>query len=843
MTVTTQQAGSRTQRGCAPPTIRVSFVKTVLKYRDGEAVRDGSQRTLARTLLSRAALPLINLLWLAPAWADSQGQFDAKTLHQRGIDPALAKLLLETPRFTAGVHAVSLAVNGQRQGRINAQFDEHGSLCFDRPLLDAANLIIPDDNPRCHDFIKAYPQTVVEQDPATLSVALVVPTDALRPRQQDISGYQTGGVAALLNYDMSGVYNRFNDDSNRFGSANTEVGFNAGDWIVRSRQVQTWQDDRSSSTHLEAYAQRTFARHQAVLQTGQINLYNPVLPGAQITGAQVFTEQALQDQHQGATIDGIANSPAQVEIRQNGALIHSTVVPAGPFSLTDVRRLNNRSDVEVTVKETSGGERRYTVPAALLGIGLPAPGYSIGAGRVRNVGDADGSDPWVVSAGWSGALHPRLSLGAGTLMASDYRSAGLNLGWLPWADGQIQLSTQATDARLDEAERGLQTDLSWTQRLGEQWSFTAANSYRTPGYRELEETVYQNERETRRNTRHRYRDQQSLALSWTHPWLGAFSGGASRSSTFDGDDSSRLFASWGTNVRGVSISASGERQMGGQNYQDNALYFTVSVPLGENRRGRSWLRNSGGEHRVGVGLNEQVNDQFSYRVAAEHDSRDQEVESSLGVSYLPRYSQFDFNYTRSNADQSSYQGGARGGVVVHDGGVTLSPYPVRETFAVLSVGDMPGIKVNTPSGPVWTDWQGQAVVPQVTAYGSSAVEVQTRSLPRNADISNGLAMVSAGRGAVDKLDFGVTMTRRVLLTVSTDQGQPLPRGASVTDDQGAFVTLVQDNSQVFLPNVLDQPSLWVNAPSMNRCRLRFKLAEKADPQVYFETAPARCQTP
>ncbi|MCT7145063.1 fimbria/pilus outer membrane usher protein, partial [Salmonella enterica] len=87
----------------------------------------------------------------------------------------------------------------------------------------------------------------------------------------------------------------------------------------------------SSTTHLDAYAQRTFASHQAVLQAGQINLYNPVLAGAPITGVQVLTEQALQDQNQGATINGIANGPAQVEVRQNGALIHSTVVPAGPF--------------------------------------------------------------------------------------------------------------------------------------------------------------------------------------------------------------------------------------------------------------------------------------------------------------------------------------------------------------------------------------------------------------------------------------------------------------------------------------------------------------------------------
>jgi len=811
-------------------------VKTVLSYRDGEAVPDPfASPALALVLLLCALIPA-----KVCAEDSSSSGFDAQTLQQRGIDPQLASLLLAAPRYAAGQHTVSLRVNGQRRGRLAVNFDQQGNLCFDRALLDAANLVPPGETEGCHDFLARYPQTLVEPDPATLTVSLVVPTDALRPVQQDISGYETGGFAGLLNYDLSGFYNRFGDDASRFGSANTEVGFNAGDWIVRSRQVQTWQDGLSRSTHLQAYAQRTFASYQAVLQAGQINLYNPVLSGAQITGVQVLTEHALQEQGQGALIQGIANSPAQVEVRQNGALIHSTVVPAGPFALTDVRRLNTRSDVEVTVKESVGGERRFTVPAAMLGLGLPAPGYSVAAGRVRNVGDAEGEDPWVISGGWTGALHPQLTLGTGVLAASQYRSVGASLGWLPWLDSQIQLSTQVSNSQAREKVSGVQTDLSWSQRLGEQWSISAANSWRSIGYRELEESTYTRDDSNRDS---RYRDQQSLNLGWSHPQLGAFSAGVSRSANFAGDSSSRALASWGTSIGAVSLSASAEWQMGGRQQQDNAVYLNISVPLGESRRLRSWVRNSGGENRTGLGITEQIDDQLSYRVSAEHDSSDHQVETTLGISALPRYSQLDVSYSRSDAERSSYQGGARGGVVLHGDGVTFSPYPVRDTFALVSVGDMSGIKLSTPSGPVWTDWQGQAVVPQVAAYGRSPVEVQTRSLPRNADINNGLAMVSAGRGAVERVKFGVGLTRRLLLTVSTDQGAPLPAGASVSSANGEFITLVQDGSQVFLPNVLGQSTLWITTPQGRRCQLRYSLPEKADPSVYFETAPARCHAP
>ena len=806
--------------------------------RDGEAVPDVSPRR-ARKFLASLALALGAVLPTHEPQADeANGSFDPQTLSQRGIDPELANLLLQAPHFPAGRHALNLSVNGQRRGRVDVIFEPSGALCFNRALLDAGNLKVPDDGAECGGFMALYPQTVIEQDPASLSVSLVVPTDALRPVQQDVSGYQTGGFAGLLNYDLTGLYNEYGDNTSRFGSANTEVGFNAGDWIVRSRQVKTWQDRQSRTTHLDAYAQRTFAEQQAVFQAGQINLYNPVLAGAQITGAQVLTETALQDQNQGATIDGIANSPAQVEVRQNGTLIHSTVVPAGPFSLTDVRRLNSRSDVEVTVKETSGEERRFTVPAAMLGLGLPAPGYSVAAGRIRKIGDDAGAEPWVISAGWSGALHPQVSVGGGVLTAEDYNAAGLSLGWLPSRDSQLQLSTQLAQASRKGSERGVQSDLSWSQRLGENWAITTAASWRSLGYRDLEDSTYTTD--TREQQRTRYRDQQSATASWSHPMLGAFSAGISRSSSYTGDSSSRALASWGTNFGRVSVSASAEWQVGGQQYNDNSVYLNVSLPLGENRRGRAWARNAGGEHRIGVGLSEQLNDQLSYRVGVERDSRDREVESSFGVSALPWYSQLDMNYTRSDDQRSSYQGGARGGVVVHGDGLTFSPYPVRDTFAVMSVGDMAGIKVSTPSGPVWTDWQGQAVVPQLSAYGRSPVEVQTRSLPRNADISNGLAVLSAGRGAVDKVEFGVALTRRALLSVTTADGRSLPRGATVTTEGGEFVTLVQEGSQVFLPDVLDRRELWIKAAGAAACRLEYTLPERGDPEVYFETAPARC---
>jgi hypothetical protein len=46
---------------------------------------------------------------------------------------------------------------------------------------------------------------------------------------------------------------------------------------------------------------------------------------------------------------------------------------------------------------------------------------------------------------------------------------------------------------------------------------------------------------------------------------------------------------------------------------------------------------------------------------------------------------------------------------------------------------------------------------------------------------------------------------------------------------------------VFLPNALDRRALWISAPELERCELRFELPTDADADAYYETAPAKCR--
>lgn len=760
--------------------------------------------------------------------------FDGETLRLRGIDPQLAQFLSERPQFTEGQHSVDLSVNGQPRGRVLARFDGRGALCFDPPLIQAANLLAPKAI-GCAAFIDEYPQTRVELLPQRGEVALLVPGQALQPMAADLSGFTLGGVAGVLNYDLQALYNQYDGSTGRFWSANTEAGFNAGDWIVRSRQLSSSSNGLTRTEHLEAYAQKTFIQYQAQFQAGQINLYNPVLSGAQIVGAQWMSEPALSSPAGRGLIEGIAATQARVEVYQGGVLRYATVVPAGPFALSSVAQLDPRRDAQVTVIEADGTRRTFTVLAATLGLELPASGFAFAAGQVRDVGGLSRA-PWVLSAGWSQPLLRTASLSSGLLASDGYRAGGAGLAFAPWRGARLQGLVQVAHA-LQQDELGVQGSMSLGQQLSEFWSANLTLAQQGPGYRELSDTLFDPHSGA---TGSRYRQQYAAALGWSHPWLGNLSSGYSASNLYDGRQSERAFAAWGRRIGRASLSVNAEWNVNGDAGLGDAVYLAVSLPLGERRRMRATLRTAGGQSRAGLGMQEQVSETFAYRLGAERAAHQDNIDLNAGASVLSSAAQWDAGYASYGGGNAGYSATVRGGLALHEGGVTLSAYPLQDTFALLSLGEVPGVRVDTSAGVVWTDRRGEAVVAQVAPYGKSSVEVASRSLPRNVDIQQGAAVIQAGRGAVPRLAFATRITRRVLLQGVGASGELLPAGALVSDQDGRFVTLVQEGGSVFVANVVDSPLLFVKTPGQPTCALQFQLPDKADPQRYFETADAQC---
>lgn len=685
---------------------------------------------------------------------DADAIFNPESLARRGLDPKIAEFLNKKPRFQQGVRRITLLVNGISRGSVDARFDSNGELCFDQALLDQGNLKVPDerqnaspeDPETCHAFLASFPQTELELRPSREEVALVVSTEAQRQLTEERGVFQEGGAAGLVNYDLFVVKSNFGEISTRHTTLNTVFGFNVGDWLMRSRQVLTEQNGDRRSRGLYTFAQKTFVNHRSMLQVGEINITNSVFPGYAITGFQMLPDHALQVKSRGgATVEGIAYSQAQVEVRQAGSLIHTTLVPAGPFRLSDIQLLAGNTDLDVRVIEANGEQRNFTVAAAALAqFSYTAPGYSMAVGQVRQFDKSEMHAPVVVTGTGGWLLTPQNKISSGVLLSqSQYQAAALTVDSSITPSIAVNVRTTVANAG-DEGVKGAKAGIALSARLTKELSVGANATRRTEGFRDLLDTTKLGDA---RYMRGASIDQYGTSLSWRDSWMGEFALGYSTSNSLSRGSTQSFSASWSRRftyfnlnanvMHSASSSYETDRTSWRSKSNEKAMYLSVSVPLGTGRSLRTYANKNNGRTTFGTNFSDSSGSFANYQVAADSNTENRQRNFSGNVGLLPRYTNMSLGYARYGEDNSSYNGRLSGGMVLHEGGLTLSPYSVEDTFAVAKIGSVSGVKLNTPSGAVWTDAWGQAVVPRLSAFNPSQVEIATNTLPRNVDIKNG----------------------------------------------------------------------------------------------------------
>ncbi|WP_277761041.1 fimbria/pilus outer membrane usher protein [Pseudomonas sp. A34-9] len=802
-------------------------------------------KCLQNSVLSLAVLAAIVVAPKAYATENPQQafetEFDTQAINSRGVDPSLAELFRHAPRFLPGENSVTLTVNGSARGKITARFDNNGQLCADKSFQKQAGLLSPPSFSKeiaCFDLKTAWPQTELNLDPGAGRVDLVLPLQAVANPGTESGNWHHGGVAGMLNYDGQYLDSAGSTAGVTFMQLASEAGLNVNDWIIRSRQTFSRFNGVDTMQHQAAYTQRTFTDSKQVLQAGQVSLSNSMFGTGQVMGFQMFPEAALQGSRGGpGLVEGIADSQSVVEIRQSGVLVHSTTVPAGPFRLQGFSLLNTRSDLEVTMTGSNGERRQFTVPASalLLNGNTVAPGLSIGVGKLDQEGSSESPLLATIANGW--VLNPHVTLNAGLLGSAPYRASAVGLDTQPWDSTLLSLQgTFSEDAAHDF--RGASLTASLTHNLSERVSVSVNASQQTDSYRELNDALQDDDLES---TLGRSFKQVGVGLGWSTQSLGSLSLSMARSTDFNGESTDYMRGGWSKQFGQVYVAASLEQDTGTSTMDsDTRFYLTVNIPFGS-RSVSSWVRSSNNSRRAGVRYSDRSSRDRGWSLSSEQDFLNQRTSTSGTVDMVTPVSQLSGSLSRDSDNYSSWSARATGAVVAHEKGFTLSPYRVEDTFGIAKVGEEGGVKLDTPSGPTWTDSDGNAVLPSLNGFKRSSIQVDTRSLAKNVDIANAYQETEAARGSVNYVNFDVVRTRRVLVDVKDDQGKPLPRGASVFNETGGFVTVVGEKGIVFISDAGNGGTLEVQSSGNTLCTFFLSLPYTANGNELYETASAQCR--
>ncbi|EJN20513.1 P pilus assembly protein, porin PapC [Pseudomonas sp. GM79] len=782
------------------------------------------------------------------AWGETPIEFDRAVLEARGIDPKVAEHFRDLPRFQAGRTRVLLQVNGSPIGQVLATFDDEGQLCLDANLLDYAGIAAPPglpdsaDDKACLRATEGIAAAQVRLSPGQQQVALLVPTDLLLAQPRLQRNWASGGVAGVLNYDALVVSSSGADASRQYRNLGTELGFNAGDWVVRSRQNYTAFEGVARFETLYTQASRTWERYQANVQLGQLNMRSSLFAGEPFTGIQVLPETAFALRSQeglgvGTAVEGIAYSPSRIEVRQSGVVIYTTLVPAGPFTLRDIPVLSLQLDLEVTVIEESGEQRHFRVPAANVRplSGLTPPGFAIAAGQVRRFTHDERETPsfFAASKDWQWGSDSLFT--AGWMGSSAYQSLGWGVQQALTRDSMV--SIQHLSSRTASAGQGQSLQATFSTSLGPGLSASLTAAQRTNGFRTLADIGSESLNDDPYGRAER---QWGASVNYSDRHWGAFSGSMTRYAMAGSPDRSRISASWSREFGAANLSLNVQRESGDDD-RGTGVYATLGFPLGRNRSLRVYGRQDRQQGmRTGARYNEQVSETSSYSINAERADTGQ-TNLDGRISLLPRYTSVDLGYSHSSVGTRSYDFALRGGVAVHESGLTPSPYALRDTFGLLKIGSDAGIKISTPQGPVWTDGTGRAVAASLPAYQSSRLEIDTVSLPRNVEVLNGFQEIETGRGAVPRLDFKLSSARRLMLHVRTEAGQWVPKGGAVYDSEGVYLTSVVETGLVYIADAPEWLGLQLTLPDDRRCLLEFDTRQLPETTAPYQAAEVTCR--
>ncbi|AHM75295.2 fimbria/pilus outer membrane usher protein [Yersinia hibernica] len=793
----------------------------------------------------------------APAWAEDY--FNPSSLEIKDASYAAIDLSVfsQSGAQLPGTYRVDIYLNGQQIETRDVTFiTDNGSLLAEITPQQLADFGVkvaafpalqqqPVDLPltQLGEFIPAASSSF---DINHQRLDLSIPQAALNSQARgyiDPKQWDQGIPALMVNYSLSGANSWQNNQpgsSNHF--LNLRSGLNWGPW--RLRNYSTYSHSSNSQpqwNNLTNTLQRDIHAIKGQLTLGDSYTPGDILSGVPFRGMQLASDDSmLPDSLRGfaPVVRGIADSNAQVTIRQNNNVIYQTYVPPGAFAIDDLFPTSSSGDLEVTIKEADGSERSFKQAFSSAPI-MQREGslkYALSAGQYRS-GGKDSPTPHFAQTALAYGMPYGFTLYNGLLISSDYQAAALGVGVGLGRIGSVSADVTQAKTRFedDNTRQGQSYRLQYAKSFSEAGTNISLGSHRysTEGFYDFSEanqlTGVGNINSLGRNNNKRSRTQFHISQSlndFGSLYLSAYQQdywqrkGYERSATLG----------YNISLQGISYGLNySYSQTPGQLQNDQRASLSVNIPLSK------WLANSWANYSLNTSKNGAASQQLGLSGSALDNNLSYNLQQSrthrggnsgsLGGSYNATYGQLNTGYSYgANSRQLNY--GLSGGVLAHPYGITLSQSQ-SDTLVLVRAPGASGVGVGSGRG-VKTDWRGYAVVPYASAYRQNSITLDTQSMGDNIDMDITSQNVVPTHGAVVLANFKPRLGSRVLINLSY-QGKPVPFGAMASlqgeTADSANSSIVGDDGQVYLSGVPDNGNLQVQwgHQGKQQCQVKFTL--------------------
>ena len=468
---------------------------------------------------------------------------------------------------------------------------------------------------------------------------------------------------------------------------------------------------------------------------------------------------------------GEATLPSTIEVYVNDALRLRQSVDPGPFDIDQIPVVTGPGQATLVVTDILGRQqiisRDFYASQRLLQPGLHDWNWELGAIR-QNYGleDFDYGRAFVAATHRYG-LSSQLTAEAHAHLAETHGNLGAGLNWLTPGGGLLNVAGAFSQG--DDADGWLA--ILGFQRQGQRFSGGLEGQFASERFTRL--GMHQGrplpERQLRASVSARTSPRGNLSLAYTGQ---AFH-----------DRSELEFVTLRYSQRlgwaaFVNLSAAHYLDSG-----DNVLTASLSLPLGQTgaRAGLSTSWRTDSQHAdlnitrslptgTGLGYNLQVR-------AGDGDFQ----RGSLAY-------QNDFGTWRAEGSQRdgslSTRAQASGGIAWL-GGELFASRRIRDSFAVVQVPGFEGVRVFAENQEIGrTNARGYALVPNLRPYQRNRLRIEQADLPLGARIDGLDTEVAPYWRSGVLVAFPVERTRDAFFRILMDNGEPLPAGAIVYDENG-----------------------------------------------------------
>ncbi|MHC3774380.1 fimbria/pilus outer membrane usher protein [Pantoea agglomerans] len=764
------------------------------------------------------------------AFAEKAYDFDESFVKNLpGVKVDVARYATGNP-IDPGIYTLDIFLNGRQISRENVQVVREGAgtkACLSYDLVKSLSIKDTVFSSQQAEELRSGKQCIALEDVVKESHAAINSADM----QMDISipqiyllrsarGYvapefwDKGETAFTLNYDTN--YYRSVNDGREYDSfyGRALAGFNLGGWMFRHEGSLSWRRQQGDESHhynaINTYVQRDIPQLKSRLLLGEGNTSGELFDTLSFRGAQISTvDQMWPDSQRGYApeIRGVARTSAQVTVSQNGSKIYETTVSPGPFNITDLYPTGYGGDLDVTVKEADGSETRFSVPYAAM-TRLKRPGmtfYSVtgGVSRKDNMAYTPSVYQGTIQHGFTNSLTGY----TGILGSDNYISALLG-GAFGLPIGAISLDITGAQTKYgDEKKQGVSYRATYSKKVAQtDTNFTlAAYRFSSSGYYSYDNALQINNYYKKNKSdginylsRPKQRFSMTASQSFGESYGNIYLTGFIQNYWNSTGTNTQFQLGYNNRIGRVSYTLSANRLLYSTGGHDTQLSLDFSIPLGS--ESKNYVTGSATHNKEGVTAQTAVNgvlgenDQYSYNVGASRDI-DNKKSGSVSGQYRSPYSMLTASYTKGE-NYYSASGGASGAVVALPDGINFSAYQ-STTYAVVTAADAEGARVlGYPN--IVLNGSGRAVVPNLNPYRINELAIDPKGIPLDVELESTQQRVIPVEGAVVRLDYKTSKGKPLLIRANQPDGNALPFGASVNDENGNLVTTVSQGGQIYV---------------------------------------------